>query len=61
MWPFQSFTFTWWQIAIFKLSLLCLGIVIGAYWHTLFESVLLILLILGVVAALYIQYVAWNQ
>jgi hypothetical protein len=35
---FKSYIFTWWQIGIFKLALLAIGIAIGSYWHIFFRA-----------------------
>ena len=33
---FKPWTFQWWEIGFVKLSLLAIGIGIGAYWHAFF-------------------------
>jgi hypothetical protein len=55
----RSYTFTWQQIAIFKLALIALGIAIGTYWHTFFASIITILVVIGVIAAVYILFVSF--
>ena len=58
---FKSYTFTWWQIGIFKLALLSIGIAIGAYWHEFFKTYLVPLIIIAVVASAYIIFTSLKQ
>jgi hypothetical protein len=58
---FKTFTFKWWQAAVFKVGMLGTGIVIGAYWHALFGGYLQLLIILAVVSLVYVSYVWWKQ
>jgi hypothetical protein len=57
---FKTFTLKWWQTGLFKLGMLTLGIAIGAYWHALFGSYLVILAILAAVSLAYISYL-WSK
>jgi hypothetical protein len=57
----KSYTFTWQQMAIFKLALIALGIAIGAYWHTFFGAIITILLVVGIIAAVYILFVSFKK
>ena len=59
--PFRSYTFTWWQIGVFKLALLAIGAAIGAYWHEFFGANLTALIIVAAVACVYSVYVALKQ
>jgi len=34
----KSITLTWWQVGIFKVAAISLGISIGAYWADFFEG-----------------------
>ncbi|MBU1293052.1 hypothetical protein KJ819_03250 [Patescibacteria group bacterium] len=58
---FKNHTYSWWQIGIFKLSLLAIGVAIGAYWQGLFLPHLALLVSVGVVFALYIIYISLRQ
>jgi hypothetical protein len=58
---FKSYTFTWWQIGIFKLALLTVGAAIGAYWHAFFGANLIPLIVIAAVASIYILYAALKQ
>ncbi len=58
---FHSVTFTWWQVGIFKLSVLAFGIVIGAYWNEFFTPYVVPLLVIAVVAGLYIAYLWFKR
>jgi len=58
---FSNSTFTWWQIGLFKLSVLTFGIAIGAYWQDVFLPYLTPLLVVAVVSGLYVAYVYFKQ
>lgn len=58
---FGKGTFTWWQMGIFKIALLSLGIAIGAYWHGVFSQYLATLLTIAVVSSVYIAYVWFRR
>jgi hypothetical protein len=58
---FTSFTFTWWQVGLVKLSLLSLGVVVGATWPGIFAEWRALLLVLFVGPAFYMSYVALKQ
>ena len=58
---FKSYTFTWWQIGIFKLALLAIGAAIGAYWHEFFGANAASLIVIAVIAGIYIMYVSFKQ
>ena len=59
--PFKSYTFTWWQIGVFKLALLAIGVAIGSYWHEVFSGSLVILAAIAVLGSAYIAFVALKQ
>jgi len=58
---FKPYTFSWWQIAILKMALLFFGIAIGAYWHSFFGANLMIFVIVGLAAGLYIAYISFKK
>jgi hypothetical protein len=58
---FKSYTFTWWQIGIFKLALLSIGVAIGAYWSEFFKNYLVLLIIIAVIASTYIICMSLKQ
>jgi uncharacterized membrane protein YcaP (DUF421 family) len=58
---FKSFTLTWWQVGVFKLGMLALGIAIGAFWHDLFTSYLPALVVLAVLSLIYVTVVWLRQ
>ena len=58
---FSNSTFTWWQIGLFKLSVLTFGIAIGAYWQDVFLPYFTTLLVVAVVSGLYVAYVYFKQ
>jgi hypothetical protein len=59
--PFKSFELTWWQGGLLKLSMLCLGLAVGSTWPGVFAGWREVLLILFVVPAFYLSYVALKQ
>ncbi len=58
---FKSYTFTWWQVGVFKLALLAIGAAVGAYWHSFFGSNFASLIIIAVTAGVYIIYISLRQ
>jgi len=59
--PFKSYTFSWWQIGIFKLALLAFGAAVGAYWHGFFRANLTALIVIAIVASVYIVCISLKQ
>ena len=57
----KNSTFTWWQVGLFKLSVVTFGIAIGAYWQAVFLPYLTALLVVAVVSGLYVGYVWLKQ
>jgi len=58
---FTLVTFTWWQVGLLKLSLLSLGVILGATWPGVFVNWREVLLVLFVVPAFYVTYVWFQQ
>jgi len=58
---FKSYTFSWWQMGVFKLALVAIGAAIGAYWHEFFGAYLTALIVIAVIAGAYIMYVSLKQ
>lgn len=58
---FKSYTFTWWQIGIFKLALLSIGVAIGAYWYEFFKNYLVPLIIIAVITGVYMIFTSLKQ
>ena len=55
---FKDYTFTWWQIGLFKLALLCFGVAIGSYWHEVFSGYISALVLIGIILAGYIGFIS---
>jgi hypothetical protein len=58
---FRNYTLTWWQIGIFKLALLSLGVAIGSYWANTFLPYIPVLIALALVLGIYIAFVSFRQ
>lgn len=57
----KQYTYQWWEMGIFKASLLLVGIVIGAYWQEAFLPYITALLAAGIALGLYVMYVSVRQ
>ncbi len=55
---FKTGSYTWWQIGLLKLTLLAIGIAIGANWPEVFVEYTTALIVVAVVLAAYLIY-AW--
>jgi hypothetical protein len=58
---FKSSTFTWWQLGLFKLSVVTIGIAIGAYWYSVFLPYTVILVAVGLISGVYVGYIWLKQ
>lgn len=59
--PFKSFTLTWWQGGLLKVSMVSLGLAVGSTWPEIFTGWRNLLLVLCVVPAFYVSYVWLKQ
>ncbi|MDD5606722.1 MAG: hypothetical protein PHN37_02565 [Candidatus Pacebacteria bacterium] len=57
---FKSYTYTWWQIGIFKIALLAIGAIVGAYWSGFFLANLFIFILVAVIASLYLVWISFK-
>lgn len=60
---FRDYTYSWRQIAIFKLAMVSIGIIIGALLPIFFRNliVLIIVLIIAIVSSVYIAIVSFRH
>ena len=58
---FKDYKLNWWQVGLFKLSLLSLGIIIGVYFTDSFLGLVPLLWILFLVPGIYLLYVWFKQ
>lgn len=57
----KNYTFTWWQMALFKICLLALGIAVGAYWSEYFVVYAKVLVICSVLIGVYLAMAAFRS
>lgn len=57
----RDYKYTWWQIGIFKITMLTLGILIGSNWPEVFQGYWAALLAIWVVTLIYINYISFKQ
>ncbi len=58
---FKPVTLKWWQVGSFKISMIAVGIAIGATWPSVFANWLTALWLLFAVLIVYVSYVWWKQ
>lgn len=58
---FRNYTFGWWQMALFKVCLLAIGVAIGSYWHEIFSQCIPVLVIGGIVIGIYLAVISFKQ
>jgi len=58
---FKTFTLRWWQAGVLKISLLSLGIIIGATWSDILYPWRMVLLLVFVLSTASIFYIWWKQ
>lgn len=58
---FRNYTFSWRQIGILKLTVVCIGLAAGAYWSDFFGQYLLGLLAIAIIGAVYLVYVTFGK
>jgi len=58
---FKSFTFAWWQLSLFKLSMVAFGLIVGSTWPEVFARWRDLLLVLFFVPAFYVSYLWFKQ
>ena len=58
---FKTFTLKWWQVGLFKWSILAFGIVVGATWPDVFTMWRAALLIVFILPTIYISWIWWKQ
>ncbi len=58
---FKSRVLTWWQVGALKISLISLGIAIGARWSEAFSSYIGLFILIAVVFGAYVGFVWFKQ
>ncbi len=54
---FKSFTLLWWQVGIFKLCLISLGLALGSTWPEFFRRWITLWVTLFIILGLYLGYI----
>jgi hypothetical protein len=57
----KSFTLKWWETSLFKISMISLGLLVGASWPQIFLQFRSVLIVLFVVPSAYLTWVWWKQ
>ena len=58
---FNKRSFVWWQIGLLKITVLAIGLAIGANWSEVFAPYTTALIALAVVLGLYLAFVWFKQ
>ena len=56
----KDYTFTWWQIGIFKVGLLSAGVLLGIYFIPFFKKYKKVLWVLAVLSLLYVTFISFT-
>jgi hypothetical protein len=59
--PFRSFTLKWWQVSLFKIAMVSLGLALGATWPQFFARWLTWFWLVFLAAGAYITFVWYRQ
>ncbi|MFZ1987571.1 MAG: hypothetical protein WAV21_00855 [Minisyncoccia bacterium] len=59
--PFKSLTLSFWQLGLFKLCMVALGIILGVYFKEFLMPLIVPITIAFIVPALYLFLVWWKQ
>jgi hypothetical protein len=55
---FRAYTYTWWQMGVFKLSLLAIGMIAGAHLASVVLAWLWLFIAIAVVASVYVVVIS---
>jgi len=58
---FRDYTFTWWQAGILKVSVVCIGVAIGANWPEVFAKYTTLLIVIAVVLGIYLAVISFKK
>ena len=58
---FSSYTYSWWQIGIFKLAMFTIGLAVGTYTHEWVLETMAVVVMVAVITSLYIAIVSFKQ
>ncbi len=58
---FTTYTYSWLELSIFKVALLLIGALVGAYYSEFVLTNVVLLSVIAAVTSVYIMYVSWPQ
>jgi hypothetical protein len=58
---FRDYTYTWWQVSIFKISMITMGVIIGSLWAEVFVDFLAVLVAVAVLTIGYISFITFRE
>lgn len=59
--PFRSYTYTWWQMGIFKFALLAIGVIVGAYLSSFVLGAVWVFITIAVIGSAYMMVVSFTS
>jgi hypothetical protein len=51
---FRAYTYTWWQMGVFKVSLLAIGMILGAFMASVVLAWLWVFVVVAVILTIYV-------
>jgi hypothetical protein len=51
---FSAYTYTWWQMGVFKVSLLAIGMILGAFLASVVLAWLWVFVVVAVISTIYV-------
>ena len=58
---FRDYTYHWWQVGIFKLAMVCVGVLVGAYFAPWVLAHITYIWFIAVISLVYVSYISLFQ
>lgn len=58
---FRNYTYSWFNIGIFKLALISVGILVGTHWHEFFLQHVSLMAALAAILSIYIISISYKK